>query len=311
MNVIVMSTYDGAKYLGEQLDSVLSQTVSDFVLLVRDDGSTDDTVQILKTYDDPRIRILAGENLGPSGSFFALLEEARRIRADAVFFCDQDDIWMPNKLETLLQQLQQLPEGPGLVFSDFSMVDGTGAVTGNSYTDMAKLRIAHDGNFFPKLLAQPYVFGCACGLNRELLDRIQNPPEGIEMYDCWIGLVCSILGTVRYLPFSTLHHRFHTGNATGRAGMNSIFQRLRRITGQFKQQVKNTAVRLSQAQLLLDRYGTEIPESDRQMLADLAQASRKGGFSAVRTLKKYDVSRGGFAQNMFFYITAFMSKGDN
>ena len=159
MNVIVMSTYNGGQYLRQQLDSVLRQTVSDFLLLIRDDGSSDDTLSILHQYTDPRIRLTEGENLGPSGSFFALLEQARQLGADYVFFCDQDDIWMDNKLELLLAEMQNVPSGPALVFSDFSMIDGQDAVTGESYSAMAGLRIPEDGNFFPKLLCQPYIFG--------------------------------------------------------------------------------------------------------------------------------------------------------
>ena len=310
MNVIVLSTYNGSLYLRKQLDSVLEQTLSDFVLLVRDDGSSDDTLSILQSYTDPRIRILTGENLGPAGSFFALLEEARQLDADYVFFCDQDDIWMPTKLETLLNEIKTLPAGPALVFSDFAMIDSSDAVTGESYASMAGLRIPEDGNFFPKLLAQPYVFGCASVLNRELLVLVKDPPAGTEMYDCWISLVACVFGTVKYLPTATIYHRFHNSNATGRSGMNSATSRLKRITAQLKKQKENTALRLRQAQLLLDRYGSSIPENFREQLTALSEAGSKCGFSAVRTLRKYGVARGGFLQNMFFYFTAFI-KGDH
>ena len=308
MIAILMSTYNGGQYLRQQLDSVLQQTVTDFTLLIRDDGSRDNTLDILRQYQDPRIRILAGENLGPSGSFFALLAEARQLNADYVFFCDQDDIWKPDKLEVLLTEIKKIPAGPALVFSDFSMIDGEGAVTGDSYTAMAGLRIPSDGDFFPKLLAQPYVFGCACVLNAELLKLIENPPAGIEMYDCWIALVAAVLGKVVYLPAPTIYHRFHTNNATGQAGMNSLSTRLRRVTKQLHQQSANTALRLRQAQLLLDRYGDALCAQQKQQLTQLAEAGRKGGYFAIRTLKKYGVARGGRLQNMFFYVTA--CKGD-
>ena len=308
MNVILMSCYNGSRYLPQQLESVLQQTVTDFTLLVRDDGSKDDTLQILQQCTDPRVKILPGENLGPSGSFFALLEQARKLGADNVFFCDQDDIWMPRKLELLLAELAQCPAGPALVFSDFSMIDGEGNITGDSYAAMAQLRIPQDGIFFPKLLAQPYVFGCASVLNKALLDLIANPPEGIEMYDCWIALVASVFGTVRYLSTPTIYHRFHTSNATGRAGMNSFSARLRRVTGQFKQQADNTTLRLHQAQLLLDRYGDALPAEYCAQLSALANAGAAGGFSAIRTLRKYAVARGGRLQNAFFYLTAFIRR---
>ena len=309
MIAILMSTYNGKAYLQEQLRSVLEQTVSDFLLLIRDDGSSDGTPDLLREISDPRVRLILGENLGPAGSFFALLEAARQENADFVFFCDQDDIWMPDKLERFLAEMGKCPAGPALVFSDFAMIDGSGSVTGDSYTAMAQLRIPADGNFFPKLLAQPYVFGCASVLNRELLELVKDPPAGIEMYDCWIALVASLLGTVRYLPQSTIYHRFHSSNATGRSGMNSLAARVRRVTQNFQKQAENTALRLRQAQLLLDRYGDFLSDAQRKMLLELAKAGKTGGLSPVKTLKKYDVSRGGRLQNSFFYLTA-MGKGD-
>ena len=299
MNLILLSTYNGGQYLRKQLNSVLSQSMTDFTLLIRDDGSSDDTLDILSTYTDPRIRILTGRNLGPSGSFFSLLEEARTMGAEHIFFCDQDDIWMPDKMALLLAALEKCPAGPALVFSDFAMIDETDAVTGDSYAAMAKLRIPADGDFFPKLLAQPYVFGCTAVLNKALLDLITEPPAGIEMYDCWTSLVASVFGTVRYLPHATIYHRFHATNATGRAGMNSCFSRLRRVTGQFRRQRDNTALRLLQTKLLLDRYGDTIPDDQRHRLEELAK------HPSVRTLKKHGVARGGKLQNLFFYITAF------
>ena len=298
MNLILLSTYNGGQYLRKQLDSVFSQSVTDFTLLVRDDGSTDNTLEILNTCTDPRIRILTGENLGPAGSFFALLEEARALGAEHIFFCDQDDIWMPDKLEKLLAELEKCPAGPALVFSDFAMMDENDTVTGSSYAAMAKLRIPADGDFFPKLLAQPYVFGCAAVLNKALLDLITEPPAGIEMYDCWISLVASIFGTVRYLPQATISHRFHSANATGKAGANSLVSRLGRLTTQFRKQCDNTALRLNQAKLLLDRYGDTIPTHQRPRLEELASNP------SVKVLKKYGVARGGKLQNLFFYITA-------
>ena len=298
MNVILLSTYNGGQYLRKQLDSLLAQTVTDFTLLVRDDGSTDNTLDILHTYTDPRIRISSGENLGPAGSFFALLDQARTLGAEHIFFCDQDDIWMPDKMETLLSALQDSPNGPALVFSDFAMIDENDALTGNSYAAKAKLRIPADGDFFPKLLAQPYVFGCAAALNKALLDLIAEPPAGIEMYDCWISLVASIFGTVKYLPQATIYHRFHSANATGKAGANSLTARLARVTKQFQKQKDNTALRLNQAKLLLDRYGDTIPAHQRHRLEELANKP------SVRVLKKYGVARGGKLQNLFFYITA-------
>ena len=116
MVAVLMSTYNGAAFLKEQLDSILNQTYSDFVLYIRDDNSTDDTFEILSNYDDPRIRLIRGLNLGPAGSFFALLQEALKMQADYLFFSDQDDVWFPGKLERMLYEIKKYDDRPAMVF---------------------------------------------------------------------------------------------------------------------------------------------------------------------------------------------------
>lgn len=309
MNLILMSTYNGSKYLKQQLDSVLIQSEKDFLLIIRDDGSTDETLEILNSYHDPRIRILKGENLGPNKSFFNLLNEADKLCADYIFFCDQDDIWKPDKLEKLLYEIKSIPNGPALVFSDFSMIDSNGNLTHLSYAKQANLRVENLDDFFPKLLAQPYVFGCASALNNELLKLILNPPNDIEMYDCWICLVASILGTIKYIPTQTIYHRFHANNATGKAGSNSLKVRLLRLTKNLKDQISNTNLRLYQASLILEKFGNKIPPNRINQLKEISASQKSGGFKAIKILRKYGISRGGFHQNLFFYLTAFLNKG--
>ena len=282
MIAVIMSTYNGEKYLPQQLDSVLRQTLEDFILIIRDDGSSDGTVPLLRGYTDERIILLEGENVGPCRSFALLLQEAARRGAQQVYFCDQDDVWLPDKLARMEPQLRET-DVPKLVFSDFSTIDG-------------------DGDFFPKLLAQPYVFGCACGINRRLLELSLDLPDGIEMYDCWIALTAALLGKVEYLPEQTIQHRFHSSNATGRAGQNSFLMRLKRVSRGFGTQRENTALRLRQVTLLRRQYAELLPPETDAMLAALERAQH-GGPAAVSALKKRGVGRGGAMQNLFFYLT--------
>lgn len=308
---IIMSTYNGARYLSQQLDSVLSQTVSDFTLLIRDDGSTDRTADIIRSYQDPRIVFMGGENVGPAKSFSILLQEAYRRGSDYVYFCDQDDIWQDDKLAQFQAAFSAEQQSPELVFSDFSMIDGNGAPIGSSYASWAKLRIPTGGDFFPKLLAQPYIFGCACAINRPLLELVQEMPDGIEMYDCWIGMVASLLGQIHYLPRPSIAHRFHSSNATGRQGQNALSSRLKRLTSGLAAQRDNTHLRLQQVALLRQHLGAHLPPHQQERLSHMESAIKKGGFSAAKMLRRETVYRGGMGQNLFFYLTILLQKGES
>lgn len=310
MIAIIMSTYNGGDYIAAQIESLLNQTVRDFVLLIRDDGSTDDTPEKIASYHDERIVFWRGDNLGPANSFFELLREAKRRSAEYVFFCDQDDVWMADKLEIFLAAFDRQDTKPQLVFSDFAMIDGEGVQTEGSYAAHAGLRIPEDGDFLPKLLAQPYVFGCASAINAPLLSLVQDAPEGIEMYDCWIALTACVMGVVRYLPCATIEHRFHTHNATGRLGQDSITARLRRLTTGIKKQCANTKLRLNQPKLLLQQFGETMPAPVVTRLKRMKRSVERGGFVCAGALRREGVCRGGALQNIFFYLTILLQKGE-
>ncbi len=308
MNAVILSAYNGEKYLRQQIDSVLAQTVDDFRLLIRDDGSQDETAAVIRSYCDPRITLLAGENIGITPSFCVLLQEALRLGATRVFFCDQDDIWHPNKLEIMLNAFTEETDIPELVFSDFRMIDSNGDLINSSFMTYAAIRIPEDGDFFPKLLAQPYVFGCACGINRALLEMTAQIPAEAEMYDCWIAMTAALTGKVHYLPQATIDHRFHNSNATGKAGQNSFVSRLRRLTADFAKQRKNTRCRLSQIPLLLQWHEPKIRQDHLDRLTDLENARKQSNITLLRRLKAHGVNRGGRMQNLFFHFTVLMQK---
>ncbi len=308
MIVIAMSTYNGQMYIDRQIDSVLNQDVQDFKLLIRDDGSEDSTVERIKAYTDPRICLIEGSNIGITPSFCVLLQQAMTMGAEYVFFCDQDDIWYPDKLRRMLRAFSEDTACPQLVFSDFSTIDGAGNRVLDSYIRKAKIRLPKDGDYFPSLLAQPYVFGCVCGINRSLLSLVTEIPEGAEMYDCWIALTASLLGAVRYLPEATIAHRFHNSNATGQAGQASLHSRLHRLTDGFSRQCANTRMRLAQISLLERAYGNLLPAPSQERLARLHQANQRGRLALMRSMHKMKIARGGILQNCFFYLTVCMNR---
>ena len=119
---VLMSTYNGEKYLHEQIDSILRQQGVKVNLLVRDDGSTDNTLAILDKYqEEGLLTFYTGENLGPQRSFLHLLQQAPQ--SDYYAFADQDDIWLEDKLSTGIKQLQNDKEKPALYFSQTQLTD--------------------------------------------------------------------------------------------------------------------------------------------------------------------------------------------
>jgi glycosyltransferase involved in cell wall biosynthesis len=207
--VVVMSTYQGERFITEQVRSILDQLPPDGQLLVRDDGSTDRTVDLLGAIGDRRLALTRGPNVGFARSFFTLLES---VPADAglVMLSDQDDVWLPHKIERAAQQLREC-KGPALYCSRLQLVDEALRPIGLSSPWPR-------GPSFCNALAENIVTGCTVALNRAALDlvlRLGNPGR-IHFHDWWMYLVVSAFGTVIADPVPTILYRQHGGNVVGR-----------------------------------------------------------------------------------------------
>lgn len=308
MIAVVMSTYNGEKFLKEQIDSILSQTYKDFTLYIRDDGSTDGTLDLLEQYADSRIYIIKGENKGPSASFFDLLKEAKD--AEYVFLSDQDDVWFPEKIEKMLPKITPFENIPAMVFSDFTMINEYGTQTASSYTKHAALCVSEGEVELAKVIAQPFVFGCASVINKALLDIVIEPPQNIEMHDCWISQSAAAVGKLIYMPQQTIAHRFHSSNATGREGQDSFKTRLRRVTVEYKKQADNTALRLHQIKNLMDVHKSRLLPKTKVMLDDMIKAIGKGKLKTIFAMHRNGVKRQRIINTIFFYLTVLGIKGD-
>lgn len=306
MIAVLMSTYNGEQYLKEQIDSILNQTYPDFVLFIRDDGSSDETQKIISSYEDKRIRFESGKNLGPARSFFALLNSVPE--AEYIFFSDQDDVWYPEKIEKMLAEIKKYDGCPAMVFSDFEMIDSDGRLLSDSYSKHAALQVCEGLVQINKIIPQPYVFGCASVINRCLADKVLAPPDGIEMHDCWISLVASAIGKLAYMPQTTIAHRFHSNNATGKSGQDSVLSKLTRATKGLKKQIANTELRLNQVDLLLKEFDKDLNNESKEMLEAVYDAKFKGKWKTVKTLKKHGFSRQKSLNTCFFYFTVLANR---
>ncbi len=217
---ILLATYNGEMFLAEQLDSLFSQTYTDFVIYAHDDGSTDQTLEILHQYEKKylgKLVILEYEGTGGArNNFFSLIQ---RVDADYYMFCDQDDVWLPRKIEDTFIKLREMekdnPGLPGLVFTDLAVVDAKLNVIADSFMQYCHL---DPGRFdFCELINKNIVYGCTLLTNKLCVDiaRSIQSIDNFIMHDLLIALIASTCGKVCFLDKSTILYRQHQNNTIG------------------------------------------------------------------------------------------------
>lgn len=226
---VLLSTYNGEKFLAEQLNSLLAQSHKNFVLVVRDDGSRDRTVSILESYagDHPeRIHLLSRDdvNRGASAGFAFLVDyvlnnkQSLGLKSTYMMFCDQDDTWFPEKIEKLLAAMLATEADndsalPVIVHSDLEVVSEQNTVIAKSLISYQGLEI--ERNSFPNLIISNLVTGCAALINEALAEKALPIPENAIMHDWWLALVATAFGKVVYLDIPLVHYRQHGNNTIG------------------------------------------------------------------------------------------------
>jgi hypothetical protein len=273
-----MATYQGADYLQQQIDSIRQQTAGDWTLLARDDGSSDGTQEVLRRQAalDHRLVMLedGGPRLGAAGSFARLAEEAYRRGAEYLFFADQDDVWHPEKLDRQLARMYEAEQScdgraPSLVYSDMEVCD---AALKSLHRSFVRYSYHSQGGQDPlgTLLARNFVPGCACLVNRPLLDFALPIPSAAAMHDWWLTLSAAAIGRIVWLGQSLGRYRQHGRNASGPAGfwpgLNPFLHpwgpRWRQGTAHFRQSVQ-------QVRSLRDRLTERRPQADQRTLETL------------------------------------------
>lgn len=212
---ILMATYNGERYLSEQIESILNQSYKDWKLLVRDDGSKDRTLDILKLYKAkyPKKITLMEDKKGGLRAKENFLELLRQSKSDYIMFCDQDDVWLPNKIEVTLEKMKKVENGPTLIHTDLKVVDKELNLISDSMWRYQKL--SPERKEYNFLIVQNNITGCTMMINRELAKlSIGEFPNGL-MHDWIIGIVASLKGTIDYVEERTILYRQHGNNDVG------------------------------------------------------------------------------------------------
>jgi len=278
---VLMSTYNGAAYVEEQLRSILAQLPEDGQVLVRDDGSSDGTLARVQALADARVSARAGRNLGFGPSFLSLLCEVPA-EADLVLFSDQDDVWLPGKIERARRALQALGEGPALYGSAQLLVD-------EALKPLQPTRPWPNAPSFQGALVENVITGCTAAMNGPAVRLLQQAgvPEGVRFHDWWAYLVVSAFGKVVFDPEPTLLYRQHGANQIGHGA--GWWGRQRQIVA-FLRRHDWVGILLAQVAALERHYGANLPAPARALVQHGFDSNPRNGiepawrlvFSAAR-----------------------------
>lgn len=220
---VCMATYNGEKYVREQTDSILAQLGADDELIVSDDGSADATLAIVRSFNDPRIKIFQNPGChGPNGNFENALNHAQ---GDYIFLADQDDIWLPGKVDTCIEALRSAD----CIVHDCIVTDS------NLNPKYESFFAAHGSRpgFWKNWLRNSYV-GCCMAFRKKVLGYALPFPAGLPVFhDGWIASLADIKGTLRFIPFKGICFRRHEANASTTAG-KSKFSRIHQCSYRIK-----------------------------------------------------------------------------
>lgn len=293
---ILMSTYNGQQFLAEQIRSIQDQSYTDWTLFIRDDGSSDNTKEILKDFErqDSRIHLIdsdKSDNLGVIKSFHKLVNHDR---ADYYFFSDQDDVWLPNKLELSLKEAQYyLADLPLMVYMDLKVVNQDLEIMTES---MVKSQSHHANTELVQELTENTVTGGVAMINHALAEMWQETDD-ILMHDWYLALLASAFGNLVFIDQPGELYRQHSDNVLGARTLSKRFKKWIRphiLFAVYWDLIKNSQ---KQARHLLQM---PLSQSNRELIEAFVTIMDKPMLERFRILRKY-----GLRKNKAFHTLVF------
>lgn len=303
---IVLATYNGERYLPEQLDSLINQTASSAIIIVSDDGSSDQTLAIIHRYQAQypgRLRLLPpGPSQGASANFNYLLSASK---ADYVFLADQDDVWDEDKLALSLAEMKGLETRVGsstpiLVHTDLRVVDYALGLVSPSFFRLQQLD--KERQSLKDLMCQSVVTGCTALVNRALLNKALPVAPGAVMHDWWLSLVAAAFGQIGFVDRATISYRQHGNNTIGAKSWSVGF-----IADKFKRLLSPRGAAnllrpgLVQASAFLTAYSSQLNRQQRDAVAGYAGLMQAGSGRRLLMALKHGFRKQGLLRTLGFY----------
>lgn len=300
---ILIATYNGEKYIEEQLNSLVGQTFQNWKAVILDDHSQDSTVEKAKSFqkrfpDKFAVRQNRVGNGNGKATFFQLLSDSE---APYVMFCDQDDFWNRDKVELTYLAMQNAEQSYGrdcpiLIYTDLSVVDENLRLVDRSF-----LKYSHldgDKTKLNNLLIQNTVTGCTMMANRALLGRVKClDASKVIMHDWWMGLVASAFGKIVFIDRATLLYRQHGHNTVGAKKYKSFRTLMKRI-GNISDARRSMHDTVGQATGFLETFGSELDRPNRKMLVSYANLYSIPLLMRWRVFFKYRIVKQGIMRKI-------------
>lgn len=277
---ILLATYNGEKFIKEQIDSLFSQSLTDWHLYINDDNSTDNTFEILKEYQgkypDKITLSKSSSPLGAKGNFFKLIEFSK---SEYIMFCDQDDVWHSDKIEKTFKKMLETENGntdvPVLVHTDLCVVDENLNTINPSYFKLSRIK---NETALNRAIVQNCVTGCTIMVNKALLKLAGDTNENVIMHDWWLYLIASAFGKIEFLNEATIKYRQHSKNEVGAKGLKY------RKNSELKNSLLKT---YNQTEYFCSAFENRLSENQKVLLKEYINLQNYSKIKKIRTIVKY------------------------
>lgn len=319
---VLLATYNGECYLREQIESILNQTHDKWRLIIRDDGSSDSTKEIIEEYANvypQKIEVITDSfgNMGVVRNFKELLKHSE---GQYVMFCDQDDIWDCNKIKEELAVMKKTEKEnsslPILVFSDLRGIDYKGDIIFDSFNKKNGFYL--EKIIFSRLLFKNTVTGCTMIINKLLRQYLLDMPDDIKVHDHWAVLVCLVNnGVVKYIDKATVSYRQHSKNVIGDKSLSKrdIFKKIVDVStyNERKKQTVNYYKKVEHQISTLNRlYIGRMDADTRKLMEVLNNIWTQSPIKRIVYLYKYKCLQKGIYVNILLIMYYFKwGKGHN
>lgn len=308
---ILMSTYNGEKFVADQIESIQKQTYTDWNLIIRDDGSSDRTCEIVDDFvsKDNRIKLIQAENVGVIKSFHELVTDNNN--ADFYFFADQDDYWLPEKLSVMLEETKKHDNSkPVMYYTDLKVTDRNLNVTSES---MIRGQSDHANTKLVQELTENTVTGGASMINHELAQLWQSTND-IIMHDWYLAIVAAALGELVYIDQPTHLYRQHDSNVLGARTLSKRIKKWIHPNLWFEKYWWLITASQKQAQKLLTENLSLMSEDDKALVSDYVNILKQPKAERRQILDRYNLRKNKNYHTSIFralIITKFAYKGKN
>lgn len=302
MICVLLSTYNGEKYLDDQLESLCNQVGVDLKILIRDDGSTDSTHEVIKRWREKfpnMFDFLQGKNVGFAMSFTYLLQVAIEKYPDVEYyaFCDQDDVWLPDKIKVAVERLKEdeMSDIPVTYCSNTTQVD----------EELNKIRLSWKPGKVcltkERSMIQSYAVGCTMVFNKKAADiYVSHVPRDLRVHDFLMFQLCMFLGKVIYDDTPHILYRQHHNNSIGRPGF--LGRCRKRMKGHYKQRTLEI-----QNYYFLEAYKDLLAISDIETLSIIV-FYRRNIFTRLSLLFNRKIRYDTFESNFFYMLKILIGK---